>query len=65
MENGRSPALSSVPSEPEGPELMEGATAAVGRKQSLYRCYLFVFAKKTNCLLLLFHSWMFGVSNAK
>ncbi|XP_043984218.1 phosphatase and actin regulator 1-like isoform X1 [Gambusia affinis] len=29
MENGRSPALSSVPSEPEGPELMEGATAAV------------------------------------
>uniref|UniRef100_A0A3B5L1S9 Phosphatase and actin regulator n=1 Tax=Xiphophorus couchianus TaxID=32473 RepID=A0A3B5L1S9_9TELE len=27
MENGRSPALSSIPSEPEGPELMEGPPA--------------------------------------
>ncbi|XP_047231631.1 phosphatase and actin regulator 1 isoform X2 [Girardinichthys multiradiatus] len=29
MENGRSPLLGTIPSEPEGPELMEGATAAV------------------------------------
>uniref|UniRef100_A0A096M8Y6 Phosphatase and actin regulator n=1 Tax=Poecilia formosa TaxID=48698 RepID=A0A096M8Y6_POEFO len=34
MENGRSPALSSIPSEPEGPELMEGATAAVDQAQN-------------------------------
>lgn len=34
MENGRSPVLGSNLSESEGTELMEGATAAVGRQQS-------------------------------
>uniref|UniRef100_A0A3Q2P1R6 Phosphatase and actin regulator n=1 Tax=Fundulus heteroclitus TaxID=8078 RepID=A0A3Q2P1R6_FUNHE len=29
MENGRTPVLGAIPSEPEGPKLMEGATAAV------------------------------------
>lgn len=42
MENGRSPALSTIPSEPEAPELMEGATAAVGRKQNLTHSYQLV-----------------------
>ncbi len=35
MENGRSPLLGSGLSESEGTELMEGAAASVGRKQSL------------------------------